>query len=92
MLATQNPDGGWGLHGSTAEETAYAVHGLATAARSHAQAYAPKITDALGAAHTHLTTHPPRQTPLLLGKTLYCLRPFVPVLHRTATAHAERML
>ncbi|MFD9369244.1 hypothetical protein ACFWA6_16310 [Streptomyces sp. NPDC060020] len=92
LLATQNPDGGWGLHGSTAEETAYAVHGLATAARSHAHAYAPKTTDALGAAHTHLTTHPPRQTPLWLGKTLYCLRPLVPVLHRTATAHAEQIL
>ncbi|MGW8778874.1 hypothetical protein ACWGNM_12430 [Streptomyces sp. NPDC055796] len=92
LLTTQNPDGGWGLYGSTTEETAYAVHGLATAAHSHARAHAPKAIDALGAAHTHLTTRPARQTALWLGKTLYCLRPLVPVLHRKATAHAEQML
>ncbi|MFD8148942.1 hypothetical protein [Streptomyces sp. NPDC059708] len=92
LLDTQNPDGGWGLHGSTTEETGYAVHGLATAARSHAHAYAAQATDALGAAHTHLTTHPPQHTPLWLGKTLYCLRPLVPVLHRTAITHAEQLM
>ncbi|MER5418044.1 hypothetical protein [Streptomyces virginiae] len=90
LLATQNPDGGWGLHGSTTEETGYAVHGLAAAARSHAHAYGPKTTDALGGAHTYLTTHQPREAALWLGKTLYCLRPLVPVLHRTALALTEQ--
>ncbi|MFF4012720.1 hypothetical protein [Streptomyces sp. NPDC001717] len=90
LLATQNPDGGWGLHGSTTEETGYAVHGLAGATRSHAHAYGPKATDALGGAHTYLTTHQPREAALWLGKTLYCLRPLVPVLNRTALALTEQ--
>ncbi|WP_424217130.1 hypothetical protein ACN20G_34130 (plasmid) [Streptomyces sp. BI20] len=88
LLATQNPDGGWGLHGSTAEETGYAVHGLATAARTHAPT--PRIDEALDRAHTHLTAHRPEHRALWLGKTLYCLRPLVPVLHHTALARIER--
>ncbi|WP_171162112.1 hypothetical protein [Streptomyces sp. I05A-00742] len=91
LLATQNADGGWGLHNSTAEETGYAVHGLATAAHSHGPACTARTTDALGAAHTYLTIHRPRETALWLGKTLYCLRPLVPVLHRTALARIEQL-
>lgn len=91
LLATQNPDGGWGLHGSTAEETGYAVHGLGAAAQSHARAYAPQTTDAFGVARTYLTTHQPQETALWLGKTLHCLRPLVPVLQYTALARIEQM-
>ncbi|MET8298759.1 hypothetical protein ABZW02_32650 [Streptomyces sp. NPDC005180] len=90
LLGMQNPDGGWGLHGSTAEESGYAIHGLAAAAGGHGRAYAPKTTDALGSAHAYLTTRPPRETALWLGKTLYCLRPLVPVLQSTALALTER--
>ncbi|UQI45168.1 hypothetical protein M1P56_12825 [Streptomyces sp. HU2014] len=86
LPATQNPDGGWGLHGSTTEETGYAVHGLAAAAQSHGHAFAAQAADALGDAHTYLTTYPPQEAALRLGKTLHCLPPLVPVLQRTALA------
>ncbi|MFI5783374.1 hypothetical protein [Nocardia sp. NPDC051570] len=85
LLALHNTDGGWGVHGSTAEETGYAVLGLAAGAPTG------PVPDALRRAHHYLDTHPPREIPLWLGKTLYCLRTLVPVLHRTALARIDQL-
>ncbi|WP_086821694.1 hypothetical protein [Allokutzneria sp. NRRL B-24872] len=89
LLLLRNADGGWGVHGSTAEETGYAVLGLA-AASATVGATGP-VPDALRRAHHYLTAHPPREVPLWLGKTLYCLRTLVPVLHRTALERIEQL-
>ena len=89
LLALHNTDGGWGVHGSTAEETGYAVLGLA-AGLATTGATGP-VPDTLRRAHHYLDAHPPREIPLWLGKTLYCLRTLVPVLHRTALARIEQL-
>ncbi|OXM43162.1 hypothetical protein [Amycolatopsis alba] len=63
LLALHNTDGGWGAHGSTAEETGYAVLGLAAAPIPLAPS--PTLSG------THIATSmrgPPREIPLGLGR------------------------
>ncbi|MFF2194411.1 hypothetical protein [Streptomyces sp. NPDC058157] len=90
LLTAQNPDGGWGTHGSTAEETGYAVLGL-TAALTVPPDPATPLARALRHAHRHLTADVPRHVPLWLGKTLYCVEPLVPLLHATALTRIEQV-
>lgn len=90
LLTTQHPDGGWGVEASTAEETGYAVLGLA-AASGTAAGRTQQSDHALRRAHAYLTRHEPTQVPLWLGKNLYCLTPLVPVLHRTALRRIEQL-
>ncbi len=63
LLESQRPDGGWGLAGSTPEETAYAVFGLAAPA-------APHPAEALARAAAYLRGAPAGPA-LWIGKGLY---------------------
>ncbi|OXM43165.1 hypothetical protein CFP75_39895 [Amycolatopsis alba DSM 44262] len=89
LLNTQNGDGGWGHHGSTTEETAYSVLGVASVMRHGL--VTPDISPALAQAHMFLTTRNPELTPLWLGKTLYCVQPLVPILRTVATQRLEQL-
>ncbi|MFD8982933.1 hypothetical protein [Streptomyces sp. NPDC059564] len=89
LTRTQNSDGGWGIDGSTAEETAYAAIGLAAAAGCGLAG--PDWDRTLRRAHRFLSTHEPRLTPRWLGKTLYCVQPLVHVLHAVAVRRTEAM-
>ena len=69
ILATQNPDGSWGYHTSTAEETAYCLQALVTYKR-HGH---PVPDDALERGAAWLAEHAePPYPPLWIGKCLYC--------------------
>lgn len=69
LLRTQHPDGGWGIDGSSGEETAYALTGLLSA-EEHLDEAGLAAVEA-GAAHlatwADVTEHPE----LWVGKSLY---------------------
>ncbi len=78
LLSCQKEDGGWGIHGSTVEETGYATLGLAAVAEC-LQAD-EQIDTALDKAAAYQATAPAGYEALWIGKTLYCVEPLVPVL------------
>ncbi|KJY24434.1 hypothetical protein VR46_42430, partial [Streptomyces sp. NRRL S-444] len=89
IARTQNGDGGWGVAGSTAEETAYSAIGLAAAVEQGLAGAHWERT--LRRAHTFLSKHEPQLTPLWLGKTLYCVQPLVHLIHTVAIRRIETM-
>ncbi len=69
ILSTQNPDGSWGQHGSTAEETAYALQALNIWKQKGGQV----SQDAIKKGVIWLESHrEPPYAPLWIGKGLYC--------------------
>nr|BEK69098.1 hypothetical protein KPHV_63250 [Kitasatospora purpeofusca] len=80
----QNEDGGWGAPRSTVEESGYAVHGLAAAPHETDQVTLKRAAGFLAGAELDLS-------PLWIGKSLYCVNPLVPVLHRTALQRIEQL-
>lgn len=89
IARTQNGDGGWGVGGSTAEETAYSAIGLAAAVEQGLAGAHWERT--LRRAHTFLSTHEPQLRPLWLGKTLYCVQPLVHLIHTVAIRRIDTM-
>ena len=81
LASTQRPDGGWGLQGSSPEETAYAVEALATARTADPAAMAR--------AAAYLSGHDARP-PLWIGKGLYCPRRVVDAAAAAALRIAGR--
>jgi halimadienyl-diphosphate synthase len=69
ILSTQLPDGSWGQHGSTAEETAYALQALNIWKQKGGQVSKDVIKK--GAEWLKAHSEPP-YAPLWIGKGLYC--------------------
>ncbi|MFF4331145.1 hypothetical protein ACFYZT_32150 [Streptomyces sp. NPDC001591] len=84
LLELQSDDGGWGTEQSTVEETAYAALGLAAAPETSSGPALPR-------AQEYLARTTPGLEPLWIGKTFYCLRPLVPVLHQVALTRIQQV-
>lgn len=80
----QHEDGGWGVRQSTIEVTGYAVLGLAATPHQPEHAALKKAAGFLSGAELDYR-------PLWIGKSLYCVNPLPPVLHRTALAQIAQL-
>jgi halimadienyl-diphosphate synthase len=99
LLATARPDGSWGWHCSTLEETAYGIFMLRHLAAADGKD--PGVTDAIAAATRYLAEQteagrPPRYTPsvyphLWVGKGLYTPIIYCHALVLAAMAIGQRL-
>lgn len=100
LLYTQHDDGGWGSLNSTTEETGYAVLGLAAIYENlithlpdspRRNQFLGEMYQALMHAEKYLYNTPIDYTPLWIGKSLYCVKPLVPVLHEACNVRIRQI-
>ena len=85
LLAMQQPRGGWGIERATTEETGYAVLGLAAvfdATATSSGDTARRIQTYLLRAGEAIAQLPVDFPALWVGKSLYCVKPLVPLLRQ----------
>ena len=99
VLETQKEIGSWGVSGSTIEETAYAVLGLAAVFEmterdlEHDRRYryfAKAVHGALDKARQFMDQMPSSPN-LWIGKSLYCVKPLVPILKAIAVSRIHQL-
>ncbi len=89
LLERQNADGGWGVYGSTIEETGYATLGLAAVAECLDGDW--DIYQALSNAADYCASTPTAYNTLWIGKALYCVEPLVPMLKEVAIQRVQQL-
>ena len=89
LLERQKADGGWGINGSTVEETGYATLGLAAVAECLDGDW--HIHQALTNAAAYCASASITYDQLWIGKSLYCVEPLVPVLKAVAIQRVQQL-
>jgi hypothetical protein len=97
LLSKQKQDGSWGINGSTIEETGYSVLGLASVYDNlhadkdrHHSSFLHTIHNTLKAADAILQESCSYPS-LWIGKSLYCVKPLVPILQNVAAARIQQV-
>jgi hypothetical protein len=101
ILKLQHSNGGWGVSDYTVEETGYAVLGLASILQNLADdeswafeipfEFKENILQALLRAEEPLQNKPVECIPLWIGKSLYCVKPIVPIIHRVSLERIKQI-